>query len=121
MAVLVSVLGVLIVLIGIGGLIRPEGLVNLVRHWHSPARFWVAIIVRAVLGVLLLAVAPECRWPVFVQVIGVLSILAAATLLVMGRARLDRLIDWWLSRSDFVRYSAILALVFGGLLVYAGA
>lgn len=121
MAVIVSILGILIAVIGVAGLARPQSIVNLIQHWHSSARFWIALLVRAVLGVVLLAVAPECRWPAFVQVIGALSILAAAGLLVMGRARLDSLIAWWLDRSDLVRLAALLTVIFGIVLIYAGA
>ena len=121
MAIIVSILGVLITVIGLAGLVRPQSLINLIQHWQSPVRFRIAIIARAVLGVVLLAIAAECRWPTFVQIIGVISILAAVGLLVMGRARLDSLITWWLGRSDLIRLSALLAVVFGVLLVYAGA
>ena len=121
MAVIASILGVLIALIGVVGLARPRSLIKLVQHWHSPARFWTAIVVRVVFGVALLAVAPECRLPSLIRAIGVISILAAVAILIMGRARLDCFVGWWLGRADLVRLSAVVAIAFGVLLVYGGA
>jgi len=37
----------------------------------------------------------------------------------MGRERLDKLVNWWLSRSDgLLRVSALFAALFGAYLVY---
>ena len=57
-----------------------------------------------------------------VQVIGIIAIVAAASALLVGRERLDRLIDWWLERPPIiVRMSAAFAAGFGILMVFAGA
>ena len=121
MGLIVSILGVLIVLIGTMGLLNPQSLMSLVEHWQGPKRFWFAILVRLVLGVTLLLVAPACRAPLLVRIIGVISIVAALGILILGRPRLDSLIKWWLMRPRLLRVSAIFAVAFGALLVYAGA
>jgi len=120
-AIIVSILGVLITLIGVMGIAKPQRLIYLVEHWHGPTRFWVAIVVRVLLGVALLAVAPACRLPMLVRIIGVISIVAAMGILIFGRARLDSFIRWWLMRPALMRLSATVAVAFGVLLVYAGA
>ena len=76
---------------------------------------------RGVFGAVFLAVAPDCRHPLVVQVVGVVSLVAALGLLAMGRERLDAFIGWWLSRPPALfRFSATAAIAFGVLLVYAG-
>ena len=121
MAILVSVFGVVIGLIGVMGLASPRSLIKLIQQWQSPGRFWFAVAVRVVLGLVFLAVAPECRAPLVVRIVGVVSIAAAIGILVMGRARLDAFIEWWVRRPPALfRLWAPMAIAFGALLVYAG-
>ena len=119
MALLVSLVGVLIATIGVVGLVNPHGLYKLVERWRSPARFWFAVSMRALLGAVFLAVAPDCRVPVVVQVIGWLSILGAVVLLMIGRTGLDAFIESWLGPT-LIRVLAPMTVAVGALLVYAG-
>lgn len=121
MAYFVSILGILMVAIGLFWLVQPKHLVTLIERWKHPSRFWFAVLVRLVLGIVFLIVAPACRVPVVIQVFGGIAIAAALIILALGQQRLDRFIAWWLSRSPAViRVSASFAVVFGALLVYAG-
>ena len=121
MAIIVSALGVVIAVIGAIGVASPHRLIVLLDRLQSPARFWLAVTTRAVFGAVFLAVAPDCRLPLVVQVVGVMSLVAALGMLAMGRERLDAFIGWWLSRSPTLfRLWATAAIAFGVLLVYAG-
>ena len=122
MSVVVSILGVLAAMIGLMGLANPKTIVGLVEYWRGPTRYYVAVGVRMVLGVIFLVVAPSCRLPILVQVLGVISIVAAIVILIAGQERLDSFISWWLKRPPgVIRVSALFAFAFGILLVYAGA
>ena len=122
MPVIVSVLGVVAAIIGLMGLANPESIVVLVEYWRGPTRFRLAIGVRIVLGIVFLIVAPACRLPVLVRAIGVISIVAAIVILIIGQKRLDLFIGWWLtSPPAVVRISGLFAFLFGVLLIYAGA
>ena len=121
MAIIVSILGVLIWLIGFIGLARPDLLTTMIGNWQGPSRFYTAVSVRLVLGVVLIAVAPQCKLQTLVFVFGVISIAAAVTIAILGRKRLDAFIVWWLSCSkSLVRISAVFAMTVGALLMYAG-
>jgi hypothetical protein len=120
-AIIVSIFGVLIVLVGVVGIANPQRLLRAVEYLDGPQRFWLAVIVRVVLGSVLLVAAPECRLPTVVRIIGVIAIAAALAILLLGRARLDRFIAWWLNRTALIRFSGIVALPFGILVIYAGA
>ncbi len=122
MSAIVSIFGATAAIIGLLGLANPKCIINLVQHWRGPTRFRLAIGVRLVLGVILLVVAPTCRLPVVVQAVGVIAIVAAIVILIVGQRRLDSFIDWWLTCPPAViRVSAMFAFSFGLLLIYAGA
>ncbi len=85
-------------------------------------RFWTAILVRVAIGVLFLLAAPSCRLPVVVQVVGILALIAALAIFLIGRTRLDSFLTWWLGRpQSLIRSWSIVAIGFGALLIYAGA
>ena len=116
---IIAVLGALIVLVGLIGLVQPDRFRSMFGVMDSRTRFAFAIITRLALGGLLWWLADELRHPHIMRVLAVIAVAAALGLLVMGRERLDRLVDWWLSRADGVlRVSALFAAAFGGFLVY---
>ena len=116
---LVTVFGVLIVFVGIAGLLSPVRFRAVFQAWPSQPRFIAAIVLRLLFGALLIIVAESLMFPHAVKIIGVISLLAAVGILIMGRERLDNLVDWWLGRSDvLVRVSALFAAAFGAFFVY---
>lgn len=119
MRIIVAGIGVFGVLIGMLGLLAPDRFRNVLKGMTSRTRFLAAIIVRLVVGVLFWIVADELRLTGVMRIIAAASILAAVAILIMGRNRLDSLIDWWLSRADgLLRLSALFAAAFGGFLIY---
>jgi hypothetical protein len=121
MALIVLLFGLLAAAIGVAGLVQPRCIVAIAQLWQGSTRFWIAILVRLVLGIVFLVVAPACRLPLLVQVIGAISIVAAVVILVLGQRRLDEFIEWWLTRPPAViRCSAAFALAFGLLMIWAG-
>ena len=120
MALIVPLVGVLIVMMSVVSLASPCTLIKLVGRVKSPARFWFAVLRRALLGTVFLAVAPDCRVPAVVQVVGWLSILGAVFLLMLGRSRLDASLEWWLISPTLIRVTALIAIAGGALLIFAG-
>lgn len=118
---IVLLFGTLIALGGAVLLVRPDTISRLIaKHADSMGLHLSAIIARVILGVVLIIAAPESRFPVTLQVLGWLSIAAALVLGVIGRARLQSLIQWALGLTPrFKRPAGILAVFFGGFLVYA--
>ena len=119
MNVIVAALGVLIVLVGLLGLLSPPRFRAAFERMTSQTRFLVAIILRLGLGVFLWIVADTLRFPQLMRIIAAIAIIAAVGILIMGRERLDKLVDWWLARSDgLLRLSTFAAAAFGGFLIY---
>jgi len=122
MTLLVGGLGVLIALVGLTGVLSPDRFRQLFTRMDGRLRFRLAIGVRLLLGGLLWWLAADLRFPGVMRVFGAVAIAAAVGILIIGQARLDRMVDWWLSRSDWiVRVSASLATAFGAFLVYIAA
>ena len=60
------------------------------------------------------------RFPIAIEVIGWISIVAAVSLAVMGRRNFNRLMSWALSvAKPFARIGGVIAAAFGAFLVYA--
>ena len=119
MTVIVAVFGALVALLGLAGLVQPERFRSIFTAMDSQTRFIIAIALRLAMGGVLWWLADELRHPHVMRVLAAIAIFAAVMLLIMGRERLDRLIGWWLSRSDgLLRVSALFAAAFGVFLVY---
>ncbi len=119
MKLIVAGFGVLIVLIGLLGLVSPARFRALFERMTGQTRFLAAIILRLGFGALLWIAADALRFPQLMRILAAISIIAAVGILIMGRERLDRLVDWWLARSDgLFRLSTFFAAAFGGFLIY---
>jgi hypothetical protein len=119
MRLVVAGLGVLIVLIGLTGLVAPGRFRAAFASSTSQTRFLAAIILRLGMGAFLWIIADQLRFPYVMRIIAAISIIAAVAILIMGRERLNALVDWWLACSDgLLRLSAFFAATFGGFLIY---
>ena len=119
MTLLVAAFGALFVVIGLVGLAQPDRFRSLFSAMDSQLRFILAIAIRVVMGALLWWLADDLRHPQVMRIIAAIAIFAAVGILIMGRGRLDKLVVWWLSRSDgLLRLSALFAGAFGAYFVY---
>ena len=117
----VLVIGVTVFVLAVWGVFVPEKL----RTWVSSAmdRYWgiyAAVIVRLVLGTALIVVAPASRFPVVFQVLGLLTIVAAIVVALMGRERIRRFLAWFSERfsAPIIRLWLLFGMAFAGFLVY---
>lgn len=113
--------GVIVAGLGVVGMVRPQSLLDLVENaWKSPSALYLAIGVRLVLGVVLIAAAPESRFPQAIHLLGIVALAAAAAGALLGRRRLTAWVEWWAKQSaGFVRGWCVFALAFGGFLIAA--
>jgi len=121
MTILIALFGILIAAACIWGIVAPQYMVEkIVEFWNQPAGLWLAIGVRIVVGVLFILGAAETRYPTFFQVFGVLILVAAAAIPIVGKERLTRLIIWFSGMPKAViRLFLILGLTFGLFIFYA--
>jgi hypothetical protein len=122
MTVLVVIFGALIAALGAAGVASPRVLIGFVDSaWRSPRGIYGIVAARLVLGVVLVVAAPDCRFPEIVRVLGILSLVSAVLLPLLGRERLRPMIEWWISRpGGFIRAWSLVAVAFGIFVGYAG-
>jgi len=121
MTFLVALFGVLVAGVGVFGVVRPVALVRFLESiWESSWVFYFAIGIRIALGAVLIIAAPECRFPQTIRILGMISLIGAASIAAMGLARLRAFVAWWLGRpAGFIRGWSGLAFAFGAFLIYA--
>ena len=106
------------------GFLKPQALKQWVKDTMAAQwGFWFAILVRVLLGVTLLVVAPTSKYPTALLVIGWIAIAAAVGVVLMGRENLRRFAQWFLDRfsTALTRVWLLFAFAFGGFLIYGVA
>lgn len=121
MNLLIILFGLLTLLAGLVIIYRPGIVFGPIRkHMEETGIYLLAIVLRAVLGALLISQAGLSRFPLLIEVLGWLSLLAATIFLLIGQARFVRLMSWALSLTETMgRLSGGIASAFGMFLVYA--
>lgn len=116
----ILILAITICVMSAYGVYSPGQLIRMVKSvWDRKASIHLAVIVRVVLGVLLILVAPSTKFPIAFLVLGWLAIVAAIVIPLAGRERIGRLLSWWEHRSALVvRLWCLLGVVFGAFLIY---
>lgn len=120
MLLMITAFAGLISLSGLALLIKPALLVNLLRNnANKPGLHLLAVIVRLLLGALLITHASAAKYPVAIEIIGWLLMVAAVVLAVIGRSNFMRFMAWALSLGDkYGRIAGLLAVAFGAYLIY---
>lgn len=120
MAFVALVLSLFVAALGALGMFSPMRLLDIVRHFQSPAGIYAAAALRIILGVALFLAAPTSRAPEVVRILGIIILVAGLITPLFGLERFRRLLDWWSVRGPaFMRVWAGFALAFGLLLAYA--
>jgi len=121
MEIVIIVFAAFIILAGIVIIINPDTIFNqLNNNVDNEALYYLAILVRALLGLLLLIEAKYSKFIITIEIIGWLSLAAAIVFALIGRARFIKLMTWALSLDKtYARFGGAAALGFGGFLIYA--
>jgi len=116
----IIIFGGLMALAGVVLLINPQTLVGIISQGAENVWLHVAAVaVRLVLGVALVTESGLSRFPLAIEIIGWISIVAAVTLAVIGRKKFISLMNWALKVArPFGRIAGVGAIAFGAFLVY---
>ena len=121
MVLFIKLLGVLIILAGIAVLINPTGLYSYIES--SLDHYWLyitAIILRASMGLLLIAAAKQSKFPVVIKFIGYVTVLAAIVFLLIGQTKFQEFMSSMMDTLQPVTWmSGLLAAAFGTFLIYS--
>jgi len=121
MTAVIIIFGALTLLAGIVIVINPEVVFGFLRNNLDKLELHIlAVVIRIVLGVLLIYQSSISKFPLVIEIIGWLSIVAAIILAVMGRRNFNRLMSWALSLAKPIgRVGGVIAMAFGAFLIYA--
>lgn len=121
MTLLIIIFAVLTLMAGIIILINPEIIFGYLRNNLDKLSLHItAVAVRLIIGILLLSQASSSKFPLTIEILGWLSLVAATTFALMGRGNFIRLMSWALSLlKPFGRVGGSFAAAFGAFLIYA--
>ncbi len=121
MTEILIVLGSIICLFSLFAIVFPERLLSAVRNLTITTRLrLIAFSVRVLFGVIVILVAGSTQFPTTLRIIGILLIASGVAALLLGNARIQWLVDWFLRQGpNSIRIGGIAGLLFGGFLIYA--
>lgn len=118
--IVVLAFGVAVCLLSVWGIVVPDKMMSFV--YGALEKDWgihLAVFLRLVLGAALVIAAPDSRFPLVFEILGWIAIVAAVTLVFMGRTRLRKLVAWFEHMPmPLIRVWLLFAIAFGALLVY---
>src|SRR5437870_11661243 len=118
MTALALILSAFVAAMGLLAIFFPSRADDVARLFADKTGLWIATAIRAVLALGLFAAAGESKAPILLRILGMVILIVAILIPILGLDRHRRMIDWWLARN---RTTAIIcvaaALVFGGMLI----
>ena len=116
----IKLLGVLILLLGISLLMKPEIIFGLIEtNIESTSLYIIAIVVRIVFGIIFIIASEESKHPRMMKFMGYLFILAALVFIIMGKADFQNFIGELLQTiKHLARVGGLLGAVFGAFLLH---
>lgn len=112
--------GAVILLLCIWGIAMPGKLMNMVRR-YAATRYglYAAAVARVIVGVLLVYTGSISKYPMTFAVLGIIAIVAGIGLPLLGKPRVQGIVEWVSSwHADTVRAALFAGALFGGFLIY---
>ena len=120
LAEFVLVFAILVAALGILAIVTPIRLLAWISAADLPARLVPIALLRLALGLALWLVADEVAHPTVFRVLAALMIVAGLATPLIGPKRIQRLVEWWMSRPPaLIRGWGVLAAAFGIYLLQA--
>jgi hypothetical protein len=119
MTALALILCAAIAAMGVLVIVSPARSNDLTRLFADKTGLWVATAIRAVLGFGLLAAAADSKSPMLLRILGLIILLVAIAMPLLGLDRHRRMIDWWLARDRKIQIiCGAASFVLGVVLIY---
>jgi uncharacterized protein YjeT (DUF2065 family) len=120
MDIVIKSLGIVIALIGIVYLLRPDVMKRLMEFFKQGKRIYFAGLMRFALAVVFLLGARECDISWVIAAFGVLFLIGGLLIFILGAEKLKSIIDWWQKKSPLLlRLMALIALAIGAVIIYS--
>jgi hypothetical protein len=121
MAYFVCLVGALTAAWAITVLFKPAWLNKAIGFIQKGRMVYVVIGLKNTVGIIFLIFARECRWTVFIIVLGVLITSGTTLFCMLSLEKIKAYLGWWLARPVWVyRLWGVVTALFGLLLIWAG-
>ena len=92
---------------------------DLTRLFADKTGMWIATAIRAVLALGLLSAASESKAPMLLRILGLIILIVAIVIPILGLDRHRRMIEWWLARPRTVQmFCGAASFILGVGLIY---
>ncbi len=120
--VLAFLVAVLMILLGVTGLVAPNGLLSIARYTVTPGGLYAVAAIRLAIGIILLAAASGSRFPTILRVLGALALIGGIATLFLGVDRARAIVDWASAQGmTVIRGFAVFAVAIGSFIAYASS
>jgi len=120
MDIIIRGLGIVIVVVGIVYLLRPDVMKWLIEFLKQGKRIYLAGLIRLALAVIFLLGAHECDITWVIVVFGILFLIGAVLIFILGPEKLRRILDWYQKQSVLLlQVLALIALAIGAIIIYS--
>jgi len=121
MKLVVKLFGILMLLLGILLIIKPDFIFGFMENNMDNTSLYIfAIVVRLVLGIIFIVAAKASKYPGVIKFLGYLFLAAASLLIFMGQENFQHFINSVIPNlRPFVALIGLLSMAFGGFLIYA--
>jgi hypothetical protein len=117
---LATVVGVLIVLVGLVGVIVPNEITAIGHYVVTRNGLYIVAVLRICIGIVFILAAPASRMPRTVRIIGGIVLIAGIITPLFGVDRSRAVLDWWISQSSiFMRLAGVMAIAAGAFIIRA--
>lgn len=114
-------ISVILIVASVSVLMTPDFIFNFLKNYKDRKSIYIlAIVVRLLLGVLLIRLANHSLYPTIINFLGLIALIAAVFLLLIGRDNFRKLLSWVLNKTrPFARCGGMLGIIFGVFVLYA--
>jgi uncharacterized protein YjeT (DUF2065 family) len=116
--IFIKSLGIIISLLGIVYLLRPDIIKKLMNFFKKDKRIYLSGVLRLALAVVFLVAARECRYPWIIFACGIIFLTGGLLIFLLGPERTRKILDWYEEQSTLIfRVIAVIVLVFGLIII----
>jgi len=118
MKIIIQSLGIVIAVIGVVYLLRPDVMKWLMEFFKQGKRIYFAGLIRFVLGVIFLLGATDCDNKSIIAAFGILFLIGALLIFMLQLEKIRRILDWYQKQPILIfRVLAVIVLVFGAIII----
>jgi small-conductance mechanosensitive channel len=108
------------VCMGFINVLNPNVMKKMISFWRKGKNIYAGALLRVLFGVIFLWSVTQARLPWVIYILGILMLLGAALIFILGLEKTKKILDWWDKKPHSVlRLIAILILAIGVLVIYS--